>query len=106
MTDKFATLLGFAQRAGKIVSGESAAQAALKKNKGNLIIIAQDASQRTKSGYQMLGVRNKVPCIETGTQYQLGLTIGRSPRSVIVVIDEGFAKTLLEYLNEETCRAE
>lgn len=101
MSDKFSTMLGFAQRAGKIVSGESAAQAALKKNKGNLIIIAQDASQRTKDSYQKLGSRNNVPCRETGTQYELGRIIGRSPRSVIVVMDEGFAKTLLENLNEE-----
>ncbi len=89
-------MLGFAQRAGKIASGESAAQAVLRKKKGYLVIVAQDASERTRNNYIHWCEGEGVPCLVTGAQCELGRIIGRSPRSVVVVTDERFAQILLD----------
>ena len=98
MQERFVTMLGFAQRAGKVSSGESAAQAMLQKKRGFLVILAQDASERTRNSYINRCAEAGIPCIVTGSQIRLGEIIGRSPRSVIVVTDEHFAKVLLEVL--------
>ena len=44
MNDKVISLLGLAERAGKIASGEFAAEKAVKIGKARLIIVAEDAS--------------------------------------------------------------
>ena len=48
MNDKVISLLGLAERAGKIASGEFAAEKAVKTGKARLIIVAEDASDNTK----------------------------------------------------------
>ncbi len=107
MQERFNTMLGFAQRAGKIASGESAAQAILRKKKGRLVIVAKDASDRTRNYYIKYCATERIPCLERGSQIDLGRTIGRSPRSVVVITDEGFAKAILDASREEnTCDAE
>ena len=47
MNDKVISLLGLAERAGKIASGEFAAEKAVKIGKARLIIVAEDASDNT-----------------------------------------------------------
>lgn len=88
-------MLGFAQRAGKIASGESAAQAVLRKKKGYLVIVAQDASERTRNDYIHKCEAEGIPFLVTGSRNELGRIIGRSPRTVVVVTDEHFAQVLL-----------
>ncbi len=54
MTHKVYTLLGFAQKAGKIVSGEAGCENAIKQNKVFLLIVSDDASDHTKSRMRSL----------------------------------------------------
>ena len=51
MNDKVISLLGLAERAGKIASGEFAAEKAVKIGKARLIIVAEDASDNTKKKF-------------------------------------------------------
>ena len=51
MNDKVISLLGLAERAGKIASGEFAAEKAVKTGKARLIIVAEDASDNTKKKF-------------------------------------------------------
>jgi ribosomal protein L7Ae-like RNA K-turn-binding protein len=84
-----------ARRAGKIVSGESQVEAILKKNKGQLLILAEDAPSVQKKYRQWAGDL-KIPIIIFGTKQELGIALGLSPRSVILVMDDGFAKAILK----------
>lgn len=94
MDDKFKAILGFARRAGKIVSGESAAQALINQGKAKLLILALDAAPGTKRNFHHLAEKHSIKVIEWGNKLDLGIAIGHSPRSVVVILDEGFAKSL------------
>ena len=57
MNDKVISLLGLAERAGKIASGEFAAEKAVKTGKARLIIVAEDASDNTKKKFSVSIIR-------------------------------------------------
>lgn len=94
-------LLGFAQAAGKIASGEEAARLALRRGKGRLVIVAADASPATQKRFRLLAERMRVPHFVAGTRESLGAAIGKAWRSVVVVMDPGFASTIRRAIDGE-----
>lgn len=100
MSQKAYNLLGLAQRAGQVQSGDSGSEALLKKGKVRLIILAGDASDKTKEHFINIAKLGNVPWIEAGEKLQLGIALGKSPRSVVVVTDDGFALRLQELFCE------
>jgi ribosomal protein L7Ae-like RNA K-turn-binding protein len=88
--------LGLAQRAGHLQSGDAAVEAIIKKGKAKLVIMALDASERTKEHFKNLAKYKKVPWVEGGHKMTIGIALGKSPRSVAVVTDEGFSRNLLQ----------
>jgi len=93
--ERIQSLLGIARRAGKVCSGEAQIEAMLKKGKGKLLIVAED-SPNTHKKYANWAQDLRLPLMVTGTKQELGLTIGLSPRSAILVMDEGFARAILK----------
>lgn len=94
MPEKIYGLLGLAQRAGRITSGEAAAEANIRKSKGKLVLIAQDASERTKDLFEGLCRKQKIKHLIIGEKIKYGIALGKSPRSVVVILDENFAKSI------------
>ena len=95
MNQTVASLLGLARRAGKIASGYAQIEALLKKGKGFLLILAEDApgsSKRFRQWAEDLGL----PVITAGAKEELGVAVGLSPRAALLVLDEGFAKAILK----------
>ena len=88
-------LLGLARKAGKIYSGESQVEALLKKQKGNLIIIAKD-SQGALTKFEKWSQDLKIPIIIAGSKEELGLSLGMSPRAVVLIDDKGFAEAIIK----------
>lgn len=95
MIERFYSLLGIARRAGKITSGESQVEAMLKKNKGSLLVLAEDAPGTHKKYSQWASDLN-IPVLIFGEKLELGKAIGLSPRSTVLVMDAGFAKAILK----------
>lgn len=89
-------LLGLAQRAGKVVSGEAGVEAHLKKGKGELVLIASDASERTRDQFIFFAKSAGVHYIIAGDKIRLGIAIGKSPRSVLCLTEKGFARRIRE----------
>ncbi len=99
MNDKVISLLGLAERAGKIASGEFAAEKAVKTGKARLIIVAEDASDNTKKMFTNMCTHYKVPIYLFGTKEELGHAMGQEFRASLSVEDAGFAKTLASRMN-------
>ena len=95
---KIHSLLGIAMRAGKLVSGEDGTMIDLKKGKLNLVIVAEDASNNTKKLFKDKSAYRNVAYVYFSTKLQLGLSIGKAPRAVVGVKDEGFANKVIELL--------
>jgi ribosomal protein L7Ae-like RNA K-turn-binding protein len=91
---KVLSLLGLAQAAGKVVSGDVATFEALRQHRVKLLIIAVDASSRTKKRFVIAAKSEAVPYLELANMAELGKAIGKPDRAVIGVVDAGFARSL------------
>jgi ribosomal protein L7Ae-like RNA K-turn-binding protein len=88
------SLIGIARRAGKIATGNAQVEAMMKKRKGFLLIMAEDAPG-TQKKYNQWADDLKLPILVNGTKLELGHSIGLSPRSAVLILDQGFAKAIL-----------
>lgn len=99
MNDKVYALIGLAQKAGRLVSGENACIIDIKKGKSELVIIAEDSSDNTKKQFEnMCGYRN-IPVVVFGTKALLGKYTGKGYRAVICVKDHHFARSIIQKLS-------
>ena len=95
---KILTLLGFAQKAGKLLSGDDLVIAALEKNRAKLVLVAEDCGVNTKKKAASVLEKTIVPNYIWGEKTRLGHAIGKSPRSMVAITDEGFAKAIRKIL--------
>lgn len=101
MRNRVLSLLGLAAKAGKIKSGELAAEKAIKSENAFLVIIAADASDNTKKHFRDMCSYRKIPIFIYGTKDELGRCTGKESRASIALTDEGFSKGLIAGLEEE-----
>ncbi|PTQ56045.1 MAG: ribosomal protein L7Ae family protein [Candidatus Carbobacillus altaicus] len=92
--ERFFSTLGLAHRAGKIASGEDAVLEALRASRAHLVIVAGDASNRTKKIMQDKSRTYGVPLLVVAERTLLGWALGKSARAVLAVLDAGFADLL------------
>ena len=96
--DRVFTMLGFAQKAGKVFSGDATVEAKISKRGASLVIVASDAPENTKRKMKRLADQKRIPIKIFGEKCELGIAIGKSPRNVVLIMDAGFAGTLMKYL--------
>ena len=103
MNQKFLDLLGLCRRAGKLSGGHDAAFGAIQHGKAAACFLTADASERLKAEFQRT-VRyhgRRVPLYELdGTRADIASATG-SGFAVFTADDPGFAKRLIQLLNEE-----
>lgn len=94
--ERIYTFLGFAQKAGKIASGENTVEAKIKDRGASLVIVAEDAPNHTKERMERLANRCHVEYVIFGEKNRLGQSIGKSPRNVVLISDKNFARQILQ----------
>jgi len=99
MNDKVMGMLGLARRAGKIIFGSDAAVSAVRSGGAKLVIMAEDASERTKKLMTNKCKSFSVPLYVFSNATELGNKIGKSDISVLAVSDKNFAKAIESLLN-------
>lgn len=95
--DKQLNLLGLAQRASKLISGDERVEAAIKKKKIHLVVIASDTSPKTQERYQRLSQKAGIPLDKQFTSIEISQALGKS-RSICGLTDPGMAKKFLSYV--------
>jgi len=99
MQQRIASVLGLAQRAGKIVSGEFAVEKAVRGNKAKVLVLAADASAATVDKYVGMTEYYKVRLYRSELSKEaLGNSIGKATRAAVAIVDAGFAAMLLRLL--------
>ncbi len=91
-------LLGFAQRAGRVASGHAAVLRAIGRRKAKLVIVACDASPRTRRGVEEAAKSGGIPVAFWESMADLGMALGKPDRAVAAVCDDGFARALIAAL--------
>lgn len=92
--DRILSLLGIAQKAGKIASGEFSTEEAVKRGKSYCILVAIDASDNTKKNFTDMGNYYHVPVYIYGDKENIGRAIGKQFRASVSINDEGFANSI------------
>lgn len=101
MNDKIYNILGFAMKAGAVVSGEDTCKIEIRRNRVYLVLLAADASENTTKTFNDKTSYRKIPLRIMGTKGILGGAIGKGSRAVVAIKDKGFANKLIELIEEE-----
>lgn len=96
--DRILSTLGLAMKAGKIASGEFSTEKAVKSHQAFLVIVSVEASENTKKMFRNMCSFYQVPMYLYESKETLGRAIGKQYRASLAVLDEGFAKSLIEKL--------
>lgn len=99
--EKIFGMLGLARRAGKLIYGSDAAVNAVRSGKAKAVILAADASDRTKKLMSNKCASFETPLfeVEAGCE-ELGKKLGKSGISVLGISDINFAKAIINLINK------
>jgi len=89
--------LGIAARARKTVSGAMLMEA-VRKKRVSLVLVASDASDRTKKQFQDKCTSYQIPCLIWGSINEVSMATGMHMRVAVGILDRGLAKNILECL--------
>ncbi len=92
-------LIGLAMKAGKISFGADSVEEDCKRGKIHLLIIAQDASERTQKKFKEISENYNIELIIDSNIEQLSKTIGKSNKAILGIKDRNFAKSIQKKYN-------
>ncbi len=95
---KIFSMIGFAQKAGKVSAGTMAARSSLLRLKANLLIMSYDISENTRESLISLCKKRKVPWIILGNKFELGTSVGKAYRVALTINEPGMANSIIELL--------
>lgn len=96
---KIMNLLGIAQRARQVVSGELAVEKFVQSGKAKLLIVAEDVSEGTRKSYMDMAKFYHVQLISILSKEDLGAAIGKYNRAAVALSDPGFIKALIKLID-------
>lgn len=97
--DKILGLLGLSARAGKVIFGTDACIEYVNKNKVKLLLIAEDASDRTKLKFNEIAKTKQIPIYELGSIDEISKSIGKKNKAIIGITDVNFSKEIIKRIN-------
>ena len=99
LNHKIDVLLGFAHKARKLITGNTATEVSLRRGRLRVVVLASDASRWTVQKFARLAARNNVPAFVYGTKADFARLLGKGPVSVLGVETATFSKPLVDFLS-------
>lgn len=96
------SLLGFAQRAGRLAKGFDATLRAVEQGNARLLVITPDASPRVVRRMTKAAEAADTPILVWGSKGALGKAVGSRDLGVLAVCDDGFAKAIQDKVTDES----
>lgn len=90
---KILNLLGLAQRAGKVISGEELVIKSVQNQEAKLVFLAQDAGPNLSKKISDKTTYYQIAVSKGFTSLELSTAIGK-PRKVLAITDAGFVKKM------------
>ena len=91
-------LIGLATKASKLVAGTDACIESIENKSVKLVLIAQDASERTKKLLKEKSKNFNIPIYEIGEIETLSKACGKVNKAVIGIKEKGFAESIKKIL--------
>lgn len=101
MNDRLKNMIGLAINAGKAISGTFAVEGAIRRRKAKLVIIDGRASQNTIRQFDAMCANNGVEWVLLKDSGVLEALLSRDNRTVMAILDGGFAEAIQEILKKE-----
>lgn len=92
-------MLGLCTKAGGVLSGTDACIDLLERRKAKLIIVAEDAADRTKKNIEFIAKQNNVRICFFGTIEEISKAIGKKNKAVIAIRNKNFADAILKIID-------
>lgn len=90
---------GLSTRAGKTVFGTDACLQAIEKKKVKLILVAEDASERTRQNFIRKCKENLIPIYIFGSIEEISKSIGKINKVVIGIKEKSLAKEIIKIID-------
>ena len=95
------TLMGFAQKAGKLAAGDAAVDNFLQKGKVALLILSEEVSENKKRDWQLKAELAETAMVTlNASKLEMGLAVGMSPRGIIGIMDKNMAEDIMKKLQQ------
>ena len=92
-------MLGIATKAGKIMFGTESCLEGIFQKKLKLVIVAEDAADRTKKHFQEKCEQAKINFYIFGTSEEISKAIGKENKTVVGIKDKNIAGAIEKILN-------
>lgn len=92
--DRVLGMLGISAKAGKVVCGNDATIEDIERHKVKLVIVAEDASEKTKKNMKYVCEKNKVPILEFGNIDEISRTIGKTNKAIIGIKSKSLSEAI------------
>ena len=99
MNTRILNMLGIANKAGSIVTGEESVIYGLQKGKVKLVFVSNDASAATLDKFEKKCFYYHVDCISKYSSDELTKAIGKM-RKIVGITDEGFCNAIKKIMEE------
>lgn len=93
---KALNMLGLAQRASFLVSGDEQVEKSIKAGKVQLIVLAHDLSQNTQDRYERFAKQYHIELDQSFSREEISQTLGKS-RAICGLLNQGMAEKFLSY---------
>ncbi|WP_456271508.1 YlxQ family RNA-binding protein [Bacillus sp. AK031] len=98
--NRWMSLLGLANRARKVISGEELVIKEIRNNRAKIVLLADDASLNTRKKIMDKCKFYQIPVCLVENRGLLGRAIGKEARVTVAILDAGFAKKISSLLDE------
>lgn len=97
--NKVTGMLGLAKKAGKLTFGTESVKKAIIKKQAKLVIIAEDAADRTKRNFTTLCEKEHIPIRIIEKIEEMSQAIGQENKAVISINDKNFSEGLIQIID-------
>lgn len=87
-------MLGISAKAGKVVCGNDATLEDIERHKVKLVIVAENASEKTKKNMRYVCEKNKIPLLEFGNIDEISRTIGKNNKAIIGIKSKSLSEEI------------
>ncbi len=94
--EKIMGLIGLSMKAGKVIFGTETVREAAERKKIKLIIVAEDAADRTILNFKKIAEKQKILFITWGTEQELSKAIGKENKVIIGIKDKNLANAIIK----------
>lgn len=107
MQSNYLGLLGLARRASMLEVGDEAVRAAISAKRVRVVLIASDASERTRDTFAFIAESANIPHITVDeTREELGNALGKRPCAAVGVCDIGMSAAIVNKLAASNAHAQ